>query len=89
VRKNLSQFIIDGALVIDVRSPEEFSSGHFDNSINIPLPQLKAKASTLDQTKPILLCCASGNRSGMGTALLKGIGFKNVMNAGPWSSLKK
>lgn len=88
VHKNLSRFITDGALIIDVRTPEEFRSGHFEKSINIPLSQLRDQAKSLDQNKTILLCCASGSRSGLAAFQLKGLGFKKVVNGGSWVGLK-
>jgi len=87
IKSKLPEYLKNGAIVVDVRSPEEYSSGHIEGSINIPLQELAAKATQLNKEKTILLCCASGTRSGMATTLLKGKGFSNVLNAGPWSNL--
>lgn len=52
--------------IIDVRSPEEFRNGNVENSINIPLNEIMDKIETLlTYEQPLILCCASGNRSGM------------------------
>lgn len=87
VRKKLPELLKSGAVVVDVRSPSEFASGHYEGSINIPLSDLASSAKTLDPTKPVLLCCASGSRSGAAVGILKAKGFKEVYNGGPWMGL--
>jgi phage shock protein E len=87
VVKNLPNFLKEGALIVDVRSPEEFSNGNVKGSVNIPLQEIHYKADGLKKEQTILVCCVSGNRSGMATNILKGKGFKNVINAGPWVNL--
>ena len=67
----------------------EFSYGHKDGSINIPLAVLKNRIKELDNTKPIILCCASGSRSSLAKRILMANGFKDVHNAGTWKSLTK
>ncbi len=70
--------------VIDVRSRAEYLSGNVPGSINIPLQEI---AFRLDEIKnmpqPIVLCCASGNRSGQATAFLKSAGVA-CENGGSW-----
>ena len=87
MKATLPDLMKDGAIIVDVRSPGEFASGHAPNSINIPLPQLKDRLSQLDSSKTIVLCCASGTRSGMAVATLKQNGFSKVVNAGPWTNV--
>lgn len=87
VRAKLPEYLKKGAVIVDVRSPGEYASGHIEGSINIPLPDLAGQADRLDKSKTVLLCCASGSRSGMAVAILKGKGFKDLVNAGPWSNL--
>ena len=56
--------ISEGAIVIDVRTPEEYSRGHIENSLNIPLDILEKSLDLLnDKEKTIITCCASGMRS--------------------------
>ncbi len=86
VKGELPGLIKEGALVVDVRSPEEFSSCSCPGSLNIPLAALGARAGELDKEKTIILCCASGARSGIAAGLLKRQGFKKVINAGPWQN---
>lgn len=78
------QHLANGALVIDVRSPEEFRSGQVPNAINIPLGELREKlpAQVKDKGQVLLLHCLSGGRSGLAQAQLKGLGYTNVFNLG-------
>jgi len=84
VRKQIPSLLAQGGVVVDVRSPGEFSSGAREGSINIPLDVLENEIDKLDREKPVVLCCASGTRSGMAMVILKRKGFKSVVNAGPW-----
>lgn len=85
----IDQYHSKGALVIDVRSPEEFKEGHCANSINIPLQVLEARYLEIDKNKHIIVCCASGGRSGMALNFLKQKGFENIINAGSWINAQK
>jgi rhodanese-related sulfurtransferase len=86
VKRRLPELLARGAVIVDVRSPAEFAAGARPGSRNIPLADLTARASELDPKKPVVLCCASGARSGMAATLLKARGFKEVVNAGPWTN---
>ena len=70
--------------IIDVRTPAEFMGGHVNGSINIPLNEIPAKVNEIRQMEqPIVLCCASGNRSGQAMMYLKGLGIE-CTNGGSW-----
>ena len=70
--------------IIDVRSPAEFSGGNVAGSINIPLQEFQQRLDEIKSlNQPIILCCASGNRSGQATAFLKSIGVE-CENGGSW-----
>lgn len=84
VKASIPQYLQQGAVVVDVRSAAEFQQGHRPGSLNIPLNELGARLKELDANKTIILCCASGARSGMALGILKKNGFSKVMNAGPW-----
>jgi phage shock protein E len=72
------------ASIIDVRSPEEFMGGHVEGSVNIPLHELNDRLEEIKQIgKPLVLCCASGNRSGMATNFLSQQGLE-CYNGGSW-----
>lgn len=87
IKKELPNMLKQGAIIIDVRSKEEFQLGSHPSSINIPLDQLNARINEFDRNQKIVLCCASGGRSGMAQAILKSMGYKDVSNAGSWMNL--
>ncbi|HEU5395761.1 MAG TPA: rhodanese-like domain-containing protein [Verrucomicrobiae bacterium] len=74
----------NGALVIDVRSPDEFQSGHLRQALNLPLDDLAASAPgrLKDKNQVLLLHCLSGMRSGMAQRKLQALGYANVFNLG-------
>ncbi len=86
IKRKLPGLLQEGAIIVDVRSAVEYSGGANPISINIPLASLNSECQKLDKNKTIILCCASGTRSGMAVGLLKKNGFKNVMNGGSWSN---
>jgi phage shock protein E len=75
-----------GAQVVDVRSRQEFDSGHLKGSINIPLQELSKSKTRINKSKPVIVCCASGMRSASAKSLLRAEGFE-VYNGGGWQSL--
>ncbi len=78
-----------GALIIDVRTPAEFKSGHLKASQNIPLDSIKTKAAELKKKgKTIITVCRSGSRSAMAKSMLKAAGLE-VINGGAWDSLEQ
>jgi len=85
-RKALPALAAEGAVFVDVRTPAEFAAGNRPGSVNIPLDEIARQAGKLDKTKPVILSCASGARSGAAATMLKGLGFLKVTNAGPWQN---
>ncbi len=85
---NMKELIANGAKIIDVRTQGEFAGGHISGSVNIPLNILPGKISSLDKNTPLILCCASGMRSGSACSILKQNGFTQVYNAGSWTNLR-
>ncbi|MBL7827703.1 MAG: rhodanese-like domain-containing protein [Saprospiraceae bacterium] len=80
--------IANGAIIIDVRTPGEFKSGHIKGSINIPLDSIPQQAKTLAKKGvPVITCCRSGARSGSAAQILQNAGIEAV-NGGPWDSLE-
>lgn len=74
------------ATIIDVREPFEFSGRNAAGSINIPLGEIGQRFEEFkDMSKPLVLCCASGNRSGMATQFLLNQGIQDVYNGGSWA----
>ena len=78
----------EGALLIDVRTPGEFSTNSVPGSRNYPLDQLEVLIPGADISKDqnILLFCRSGSRSGIGTQKLKSLGYQNVFNLGAFGN---
>lgn len=71
-------------IVLDVRTIEEYSSGHLKNTSNIDFlkADFKEQISKLDKSKTYKLYCRSGNRSGKALELMKNLGFSNLENLG-------
>jgi rhodanese-related sulfurtransferase len=77
-----------GAIIVDVRTPGEFSAGHIEGSKNYPLESVRNKAAELKKlNKPIITVCRSGTRSSIAKGVLKNAGVE-VYNGGAWTSLK-
>jgi len=77
------RMVQEGAVLVDVRSAGEFSSGHLPGALNVPLQELGAKVGKLcPKDKPIILYCASGTRSSMARGVLKRLGFTQAHNLG-------
>ncbi|MDE3066101.1 MAG: rhodanese-like domain-containing protein [Verrucomicrobiota bacterium] len=73
-----------GALVVDVRSAEEFEAGHLPNAVNIPLDELRSSLPrrVSDKNQVLLLHCRSGARSELAQRMLKALGYSYVLNLG-------
>lgn len=76
-----------GAALVDVRSVAEFAAANAPGCLNIPLPELKGRLAEIPAGVPVVVCCASGTRSGMAAAVLRGNGYAQVYNAGAWRNL--
>ncbi|MDG2431562.1 rhodanese-like domain-containing protein [Flavobacterium sp.] len=85
---NYVALVEQGAIIIDVRSPQEYKQGHLENSINIPLNELNTQVTKFKKDSVIITCCASGMRSASAKGILQSNGFQNVFNGGGWTSLK-
>ncbi|MCR9182256.1 MAG: rhodanese-like domain-containing protein [Flavobacteriaceae bacterium] len=81
---NIEKFIKENASIVDVRTSQEFKGGHVSGSINIPLQEIQNRVHEFKSLKtPVILCCASGNRSGIASQFLNNQGIECV-NAGSW-----
>ena len=70
--------------IVDVRTPEEYMGGSVAGSVNIPLQEITQRVNEFKSMKqPIVLCCASGGRSGQATAYLQAQGI-DCSNGGSW-----
>lgn len=77
----------NGALLLDVRTKQEFQSGHPKNAVNIPLDQLGNSLSKLKKDRSIVTVCQSGMRSRSAASFLKSKGY-TVYNGGCWFNFK-
>ena len=67
--------------LIDIRTPNEFSSGHIENAVNVDFfnqHNFKATFTKLDKKKPLYIYCRSGNRSSRAAKQLAGLGFEKI-----------
>ncbi len=71
------------AIVIDVRTKEEYQMEHYKDALNIPYDEIEKHLKKLEsyKDKPIILYCRSGRRAGIAKQTLEKYGFKNVLNA--------
>lgn len=87
--ESVKEFMAKGAVVIDVRTYEEFASGHIKGSKNIPLQIISGKVAELKKlNQPVIVCCRSGMRSAQAASILKAQGIE-VMNGGGWEGLNR
>ena len=78
------------SIIIDVRSPQEFATGHVKGAINIPLDQLQQRIDSVEgveRTTPVLVYCQSGGRSAVACSMLAQLGFTQAMNGGSIATL--
>lgn len=91
-QKDINQGLLDfkaveGAVLLDVRTAEEYRQGHIPGSINISLQTIdKVLIEFSNKETPLFVYCYSGSRSGQAVNLLKGMGYTNVTNIGGISS---
>ncbi len=85
--KEAREHLKKGAVVIDVRSPGEFSAEHLPNTLNIPLEMIESAVPLRvpDKNQVVLLHCQSGMRSAMAVRKLRAIGYAKVFNLGSLS----
>lgn len=85
---DISGLLAEGAVILDVRTPGEYRRGHVKGSKNIPLQDLQRQSGQIKKwKKPVITCCASGNRSGMAAKVLNEWGVEAV-NGGSWTRVK-
>ncbi|MDA0747065.1 MAG: rhodanese-like domain-containing protein [bacterium] len=77
-------------VVIDVRTVQEFNSGHIKGAVNIPYDEIGSRITEAvkEKDEKIVLYCQSGRRSGIALSTLREMGYTQVENAGGYESLK-
>lgn len=78
--------VAGGALLLDVRTPEEYAGGHIDGARNVPVDALSGALATLPKDKPIVVYCAAGVRAARAAQLLADNGFdaRNLGGISAW-----
>lgn len=85
--EKIKDFQARGAVIIDVRTKSEFQQGAIRGSKNIPLQNINTQIAAIKKlNKPVIVCCASGMRSGNAANILNSKGIE-TLNGGGWSSL--
>ena len=86
--ENIKDYFEKGAIILDVRTVEEFADGNIENSKNIAVQVLENHLNEVKSwNKPIITCCRSGVRSAKAKNILKQNGI-DCINGGGWQSLK-
>ncbi len=84
------QLTEDAGTIIDVRTPEEYASGHLQkakHNFNVMSGEFKSKLDSLNKDETYYLYCRSGNRSGKAKKLMEQNGFTKVHNVGGYQDL--
>jgi phage shock protein E len=81
-RNVVQEKLAAGAVVVDVRSPDEYGRGAYPGALNIPVQVLGQRMSEIPRGKPVVVYCASGARSAMAAMMLSRAGYADVVNAG-------
>lgn len=88
-KRQVAEFLENGAVILDVRTQREWDNGHIENSRHIPLDDLKNHVDELKQmNKPFVVCCASGVRSAKAAKFLN-LNNIEATNGGGWLSVKE
>jgi phage shock protein E len=88
------KLIGSGAVVIDVRTPDEYAEGHVPNAVNIPVQEMSsrlddvAKLVANDRARPIVVYCARGGRAATAKEQLDAAGYAHVVNGGGFDDLR-
>lgn len=79
--------VSEGAVLLDVRTPEEYREGHIEGARNIPVQQLAQRMSEVGPPdRPVVVYCRSGGRSQTAAEMLLRAGYQDVFNLGPMAA---
>ncbi len=85
----LTAAVENGAFLVDVRTPAEFSGGSVKGAVNIPLDKLQSQLHRFENKKGIVVFCRSGARSGQAKGVLEQNGYREVINGGAWQNVNR
>lgn len=77
---SIKEQIKNGAFLVDVRTPEEFSAGSLKGAVNIPLNEVEGRLDEFKGKSSIIVFCRSGNRSSQAISILQSHGINNLIN---------
>ena len=87
-KRQVEEYMASGAVILDVRTQREWDSGHVENSVHIPLNELKNRVGEVKAlNKPIIACCKSGVRSAKAAKFLN-LNNIDAINGGGWVRIK-
>ncbi len=87
-RTDFRKLYAQGAIIIDIRSVNEYDNGRIPDSFNISIDRLAANMDRIKHyTKPIILCGTDSSRINQAIRILKSNGVKNIYNGGHWQKL--
>jgi len=81
-KPDLKLLIDEGAYLVDVRTPQEYTQSKVKGSVNIPLDSIPNQLAKFKDRNHIIVFCRSGNRSSQAKSILERSGFSNVVNGG-------
>lgn len=87
--EQLQEALKNGATLIDVRTPVEFSMGSVRGAKNMPLDRIASQTGKLKKDSTIVVFCKSGARSGRAKSILESKGFNHVINGGTVSAVAR
>ncbi len=87
--EQLKEAIKQGAFLVDVRTPAEFSAGSVKGAVNIPLDKILSQLASFKNKKHIVVFCRSGSRSSQAKSALERSGLQNIINGGAWQHIKQ
>ena len=73
----LETLLAQGSVLIDVRTEDEFDAWHHPSALHMPLHLLKLKATLLNKSESVVVCCNTGRRSKVAAALLSDDGYSS------------
>lgn len=81
-KEQLNKMIEKGAILVDVRSPQEFAEGHLENAISLPEYEMNQKVKDIlpDKLQVIIVYCSTGHRSQKAQKELEKLGYQKVYN---------
>ena len=89
VRKDLEELLEKGAIILDVRTPEEYADSHMKGAVNVALSRLNDEDLPLEKDQIYIVCCSHGLRSIQAMEILRSRGYTNIYDGGKCSELEK